>query len=105
MPTRENPRLHGGSIVVNTNCTTPCQLTVGGYVTIHRRHVPLGTVTRSLTAGPHRFRVNLSRRNRTILLRTIRARQTVRAVLTLSATQAGVAGESTGGSVSISLHP
>jgi phospholipase C len=101
---RQNPRLHGGSVVVNATCTTLCQLTVSGYVTIHRRRLALITVTRGLGAGRHRFRMNLSRRNRAILLRTIRAGRTVQAALSISAAATGAPGERTSAEAQIQLH-
>jgi len=101
---RQNPRLHGGGVVVNATCTTACQLSVSGYLTIRRRVVPLVPVSRSLTAGPHRFRVNLSRHNRALLLRTIKRRRTVPALLTISAAAAGAPNESTSAEAQIQLR-
>ncbi|HWX74499.1 MAG TPA: alkaline phosphatase family protein, partial [Solirubrobacteraceae bacterium] len=101
---RQNPRLHGGGVVVTVTCTTPCQLAVSGYVTIRRRHLPLVTLARSLAAGTHRFRVNLSRRNRAILLRAIKARKTVPAVLAFSAAQTGFPSELTSGEAHVTLR-
>jgi phospholipase C len=101
---RQNPRLHGGTVVVNAACTTPCQLSVSGYLTIRHRRVPLISMSRSVTAGPHRFRINLSRRNRAVLLRTIRAHRTVPALLTISASQAGAPAESTSAEAQIQLR-
>jgi phospholipase C len=95
LPLRQSPRLHRGSIVVSVTCTTACQLSVGGYVMIRRRRLAVLSITRLLAVGPHRFAVNLSRRNRAILLRTIKARRTVPAVLSFAASEPGAPSEST----------
>jgi hypothetical protein len=90
--------------VVNATCTTPCQLGVSGYVTIRRRRLPLISVSRSVTAGPHRFRINLSRRNRAVLLRTIKAHRTAEALLTISAALPGAPAEGTSAEAQIQLR-
>jgi phospholipase C len=101
---KQNPRLHGGTIVLSATCTAPCQLSVAGHLTIRRRRVPLILVSRRLAAGPHRFRVNLSRRNRATLLRAISGHRSVRASLTISASQLGAPSESTSAEVQIRLR-
>jgi phospholipase C len=101
---RQSPRLHGGGVVVSATCTTPCQLTVSGYVTIRRRRMALIPFSRTVTAGRHRFRVNLSRRNRAILLRTVKARRTATAALTFTASEAGAPGESTSAEALVQLR-
>ena len=101
----QHPRLHGGTIVLSAACTTPCQLSVTGHLTLGRERVSLVAVSRTLAAGHHRFRVNLSRRNRAILLRTIGAHRNVRALLTIGATRFGAPNESTGAPVQVQLRP
>jgi phospholipase C len=101
---RQSPRLHGGGIVVQATCTTPCQLNVSGYIVIRRRRIGLTPANRSFTAGSHRFKIGLSRRNRRLLLRTLRGHRTVPAFLTMSASQLGVPGESTSAEVQIALR-
>jgi phospholipase C len=101
---RQNPRLHGGAVVLTVTCTTACQLSVSGSVTIRRRRLALISASRSLTAGTHRFRVNLSRRNRAILLRAIKARRTGQAQLTIGASATGAPSESTSAEALIQLR-
>jgi hypothetical protein len=100
----QNPRLHGGGIVVAASCTTPCQLTVRGFLTINGRRVRLIPLSRSVDSGRHRFRINLSRRNRALLLRMINAHRSVRASLTISAAEVGAPSESTSGEAQIKLR-
>jgi phospholipase C len=102
---RQNPRLHGGSVVLAATCSTACQLSVRGYVRIRGHNLRLVSLTRPLTAGLHHFRVNLSPRNRGVLLRAIKVHRHGFAVLTLAASEGGAPSESTSASVQISLHP
>jgi phospholipase C len=101
---RQNPRRHGGSIVFSATCTTPCQLSVSGYVVIRGRKIGLIPARRSLAAGPHRFRINLSRRNRALLLRALRRHRTVQAFLATTATESGAPSLSAGAVVQIALR-
>jgi phospholipase C len=101
---QQHPRQHGGSVVVSATCTTACQLSVTGYVRIRGRRLGLTAFARSLNAGPHRFRVNLSRRNREFLLRALRARRHGVAVLTFSASQVGAPTEGTAVASEIALR-
>jgi phospholipase C len=103
-PLRQNPRLHGGNIVVKVGCSTACQLSVSGSVRVNGRRLGLVAITRSLSAGSHRFRMKLSRRNRGFLLRALRARRTGAGLLAFRASQAGAPGESTSGSAQVTLR-
>jgi hypothetical protein len=103
-PLRQNPRLHRGGIVVSVTCSTPCQLSVSGYVRIRGRNLRLVTLTRSLSAGAHRFQVSLSRRNRAFLLRAVHAHRAGVGFLTFSASQAGAPSESTSASAQLTLR-
>ena len=75
-----------------------------GYVTIRRRRMALIPLSRTVAAGISRFRVNLSRRNRAILLRTIKAHRTVIAALTFTASEVGAPGQATVGEARIQLR-
>jgi phospholipase C len=103
-PLHQNPRLHGGSVVVTATCTTPCQLSVSGYVSVGRRRLGLIAVSRSLAAGAHRFAVNLSRRNRKILLRSLRRHRALAAVLVLGASVPGAPQSSTSITLNLALR-
>jgi phospholipase C len=104
LPRRQNPRLHGGDIVVRATCTTACQLTLTVYVVVRGKRIGLIPVRRILTAGAHRFKIRLSRQSRALLLRTINMQRTAKAFLTIRASQVGAGGAATGATLQIALH-
>jgi phospholipase C len=105
LPLRQTPRLHGGSLVAAATCSTPCRLTVGGYLTIRRAnglHVRVIPTSLSST-GTSFFRIALARSDRRSLQRTLAAHRPVQARLTITATEAAPPGESSSASVQIRL--
>jgi hypothetical protein len=90
VPLRQTPRLHRGELVLGLTCTTNCQLSVSGYLTIplpRGRHVHVLPVTATFT-GTRVVRVTLSRSSSAILRRAL-ARKSVQARLFVTASQTG----------------
>jgi phospholipase C len=104
-PLRQTPRLHEGNLVARLTCTTSCGLGVSGYLTIRLAGGEyLHVIPRRFTfTGTRHFRVELTRSNRLILRRALAAHESVRARLTLTATQTAPPGESVSTTVQIRL--
>jgi phospholipase C len=103
-PLHQNPRLHGGSVIVTATCTVACTLRASGYVSLGRRRLALVRVTRRVAAGRHRFRVNLSRRNRRLLLHALRRHRPWPAVVAISAGVPGAPQSITGATLKLALR-
>jgi phospholipase C len=104
MPPRENPRLHGGELVAGATCVTRCRLTVTGYVAIPQQGRYLTVKARKLSfSGTRRFRLQILRSQRRILMRALRAHRKASARLTLTATRTGQPIDTVTEKVSIAL--
>ncbi len=105
LPLRQTPRFHGGNLVAAATCSTPCRLTVGGYLTIRRPgglHVHVIPTSLTLT-GTRALRIGLARADRRRLQHTLSSHKPVQALLTITATEIAPPGESSSASVQIRL--
>jgi phospholipase C len=105
-PLRQTPRYHRGGLVAGATCTTPCMLTVRGYLSIHHAgglHVHLGTL-RVRFSGTRRFALTLSRADRRTLLRYLASHREASARVTFSASEATAPGAHQGTAATLAIR-
>jgi hypothetical protein len=105
-PPRQNPRFHGGAILVGATCVTRCRMLVSGYLSLRRGRTAAGLPIpprRLSFSGARYVRVSLSATERRLLLHRPGGGTPAQASLKVTATQAGPPGESVSGTVNVQL--